>query len=385
MTENLEKQIVDLYLELGTYAKVKDVLGCSWDNICEATKKAGINKGVGGNHPNMIPDYKFVELANLGKTVKEIAKVLGVYNSTVSARLRKLGIEPIFRNEKLEFEEKCKNVEEWTAGQFELLSVFKTKHGKRFEIRCKKCGEIFSRDPAGLRNRKTRCPNCYTPSNKSYLRKLSMKEHRKTEYAKAKRCVICGGIFHSGDERRKTCSSDCARVLREANHGLKRFKHKGGKIKDYGITLKRVYERDHGMCWICGKKTNFNDVRYTKDGHKYCGDTHPVKDHLVPLAYGGDESWENVRLACWRCNKKKSDAIVDISKTEKGKRLVVSERCGKKDGSIPIAQYSLSGELLKTYNSISQASRETGTPVCQISAVRLGRQKTAHGYIWKTA
>lgn len=276
-------------------------------------------------------------------------------------------------------------VSNWTRNKFIYLKEYKQKGAAYFLIKCSNCGEIFGREKRGIRDRNIRCPKCYKPKTKSYLRKLERAEHNKIEYAKNKECVICKNIFHNSDERRKTCSTECAKVLKESNHGLKRFKHKGGKIKDYGITLKRVYERDHGICWICGKKTNFNDVRYTKDGHKYCGDTHPVKDHLVPLAYGGDESWENVRLACWRCNKEKSDAIVDISKTEKGKRLVVSERCGKKDGSIPIAQYSLSGELLKTYNSISQASRETGTPVCQISAVRLGRQKTAHGYIWKTA
>ena len=111
MTENLEKQIVDLYLELGTYAKVKDVLGCSWDNICEATKKAGINKGLGGNHPNMIPDDDFIRYANEGKTVKEIASCLGVYNGTVANRLRKLNIEPVFVDQKSIHEISCKKTE----------------------------------------------------------------------------------------------------------------------------------------------------------------------------------------------------------------------------------------------------------------------------------
>lgn len=42
-----------------------------------------------------------------------------------------------------------------------------------------------------------------------------------------------------------------------------------------------------------------------------------------------------------------------------------------------------SGELVREYDSISEASRDTGIPVCQISAARLGRQKTAHGFLWK--
>ena len=383
MTEEYKKQIVDLYIKLGTYAKVKAVLGCSWDSICQATKEAGINKGVGGNHPNMIPDNKFIELAKTGKTVKEIAQVLGVYNSTVSQRLRKLGIEPIFQNKDLKFQEDARKVEDRSCGRFALLNISKVKHGKMAEIQCKECGEIFVRSLWNI-SKTTRCPKCYRPKDKRYLRRLERVDNNKIEYAKKKRCVICGNEFHNSDERRKTCSQECAHILKEANHGLKRFRHKGGQIRDYGITLKRVYDRDLGICWICGKKTNFDDVRYTKDGHKYCGDTHPVKDHLIPLAYGGDESWENIRLACWRCNKNKSDAIVDIKKTEQGKRLVVSERCGKKDGSISIAQYALDGKIIKIYSSIRQASRETGIPVCQISAARVGRQQTAHGFIWKT-
>jgi predicted nucleic acid-binding Zn ribbon protein len=212
---------------------------------------------------------------------------------------------------------------------------------------------------------------------------LARADFAKAEYNKEKKCVICGSIFHNSDERRKTCSAECAKILKESNHGLKRFRHKGGEIIDYGITLKRVFERDKGKCWICGCQTNFDDVLYTEDGHKYCGKTHPVKDHLIPLSCGGNESWENIRLACWQCNKEKSDALVNIDETTRGKKLVVSERCGKKDGSIPIAQYSINGELIKVFESMRQASRETGIPHCQISAVKNGLQKTAHGYIWK--
>lgn len=272
----------------------------------------------------------------------------------------------------------------WTNDKFIYLDKYKQKGELYFSIKCSNCGEIFGRAKRGIRDRNIRCPKCYKPKTKSYLRKIERAEHNKIEYAKNKECVICKNIFHNSDERRKTCSIECAKILKESNHGLKRFRHKGGAIVDYGITLKRIYERDNGKCWICGCQTSFDDVLYTKNGYKYCGDTHPVKDHIIPLSYGGDESWENIRLACWRCNKEKSDAIVNIEETEKGKRIVVSERCGKKDGSIPIAQYSTSGKLIKVFDSIMQAERETGICHSQISAARTGRQKTAHGYIWKS-
>lgn len=385
MTEDYKKQIVDLYAEYGTYAKVKEILGCSWDSICQATKEAGVNKGIGGNNTRMLPDSKYIELANAGMTVKEISKELGVYNSTVIKRLQKLDISPLFINPKKAFDLGVKEVKEWTNGKFEFVSKYTQKGTVYYLVRCANCGAEFGRAKPGIRDRNIRCPNCYRPKCQVYLRRLEQADHKKAELAKTKKCVICGSEFHNSDERRKTCSADCAAVLKEANHGLKRFRHKGGKVIDYGITLRRVYERDKGLCWICGKKTDFSDVLYTKAGHKYCGDSHPVKDHLIPLAHGGDESWENVRLACWRCNKIKSDAIVDVEETEKGKRLVVSERCGKKNGAIPVSQYSLDGNLIKTYCSESQASKETGIPRCQINAARVGRQQTAHGFVWKCA
>lgn len=264
----------------------------------------------------------------------------------------------------------------------EFISDTKSRDIK-YTLKCNNCGEIFTRSKNGVLSRNTRCPRCYKPKCKSYLRRLDRIEHNRIEILKSKKCVICNKTFHNSDERRKTCSTECAKILKESNCGLKRFRHKGGEIIDYGITLKRVYERDNGKCWICGKQTNFDDVLFTKDGHKYCGYTHPVKDHLIPLSCGGDESWENIRLACWKCNKEKSDSIVDVDSTEKGKRLVVSERCGRKDGNIPVLQFGTNGEFIKEYNSRQEAFRETGTPTTQICAVISGRQKTAHGYIWR--
>lgn len=276
------------------------------------------------------------------------------------------------------------DVAQWTCGKFSFVQEYMQKNTKFYLVKCTNCGAVFGRSKRGLQKYNTRCPNCYKPKCESYLKRLARAEYSKTEYEKEKECVICKKVFHNSDERRKTCSQECAKILRASNHGLQRFRHKGGKIKDYGITLIRVYERDNGKCWICGRQTNFDDVLFTDNGQKYCGDTHPVRDHIIPLSRGGEESWENIRLACWRCNREKSDAIVNIEKTEKGQKIVVSERCGKKDGSISIVQYTLDRTLIKIYESIRQASRETGIPSCQISAARVGRQKTAHGYIWET-
>ena len=51
-----------------------------------------------------------------------------------------------------------------------------------------------------------------------------------------------------------------------------------------------VYSRDRARCQYCG-------ARVARDGMTY--------DHVVPRAQGGRTTWENVVVACMRCNQKK--------------------------------------------------------------------------------
>lgn len=48
-----------------------------------------------------------------------------------------------------------------------------------------------------------------------------------------------------------------------------------------------------------------------------------------------------------------------------------------------VTQYSLDGEFINDYNSISEAVRETGTRHSSIYACCVGKYKTANGYLWK--
>lgn len=50
-----------------------------------------------------------------------------------------------------------------------------------------------------------------------------------------------------------------------------------------------------------------------------------------------------------------------------------------------IEQYSLSGELIKTYLSSKEVERETGYFGSNVRTCCRGKQKTAYGYIWKFA
>ncbi len=52
---------------------------------------------------------------------------------------------------------------------------------------------------------------------------------------------------------------------------------------------------------------------YKRDGHKcqYCGATRKLTiDHVIPRCKGGDDSWENLVVACSSCNTKKGDKLL---------------------------------------------------------------------------
>jgi hypothetical protein len=55
------------------------------------------------------------------------------------------------------------------------------------------------------------------------------------------------------------------------------------------------------------------EMIYKRDKHKcqYCGATKKLTiDHVIPRSRGGDDSWENLVVACSSCNVKKSDKLL---------------------------------------------------------------------------
>jgi 5-methylcytosine-specific restriction endonuclease McrA len=53
---------------------------------------------------------------------------------------------------------------------------------------------------------------------------------------------------------------------------------------------------------------------YKRDGHKcqYCGSTKELTiDHIIPRSRGGEDTWENLTVACMPCNTRKSDKLLE--------------------------------------------------------------------------
>ncbi len=54
-----------------------------------------------------------------------------------------------------------------------------------------------------------------------------------------------------------------------------------------------VYQRDGGVCWICGLSAGVTDYEV---------------DHVVPLSEGGRDAISNLRVAHVECNRSRLDA-----------------------------------------------------------------------------
>lgn len=131
-------------------------------------------------------------------------------------------------------------------------------------------------------------------------------------------CEHCGKdyLFFPSMEKygRKTpplyCSLRCSRKENRATSNIheRLRKHGSGDKPRDSIKLDEVIERDNGICYICGCETTKEDHYYSR-GWFTCGSRYPTIDHVVPIAHGGTHTWDNVRLACHKCNREKRDAV----------------------------------------------------------------------------
>ena len=150
--------------------------------------------------------------------------------------------------------------------------------------------EYFKKHPEAAKRFKERHPN--------YGRDRSRKIRGSKEYHRE--CVVCGKRFDTWIPHKHTCSDEC-----EYARKSKRIPYE--QVIDTDITVKALYERDKGICHLCGKPCDYNDIDRERNA---IGKNYPSIDHVYPLIRGGMHSWDNVRLAHVGCNASKRDKVI---------------------------------------------------------------------------
>ena len=184
-------------------------------------------------------------------------------------------------------------------------------------LRCNICGAVRLSRLSTVK--KIICTNCR--SNEAEARRIQEKQ-KQEQIQRLKRiesiersyrqqtfglyeCAQCGAWFISTREK-KYCSEKCAKRRHNKRKEIIRRTRMKTQLVDCDISLLRLYKRDGGVCYMCGRTCDWNDGKWIGDTF-YAGETYPSIDHVVALSKGGAHSWENVRLACRRCNSLKRD------------------------------------------------------------------------------
>ena len=148
--------------------------------------------------------------------------------------------------------------------------------------------------------------------NKAIKFKLGAQAEQERIRELTRPCEECGGTFYDHLPHTLTCSNECRR--KRTNRQAKLYNStrlNETNIIDRDISLEKLYERDDGICYLCGGECDYHDHTITLEGHYIAGPTHPSIEHVIAIANKGMHSWENVKLAHFRCNTLKSDTKLE--------------------------------------------------------------------------
>lgn len=244
-----------------------------------------------------------------GKSLNEIANQYGVTRDTVNYFARKH--QTFIREYRNTDEEVRRKIDEKTNGRFVYISGYKTKESK-IRVMCNECGKESELTFHHMTTARSKCIHCYNKKiEENRERKRLQKERERIikiwDKVKGKQisfnvCIECGSVFLGSG--RKYCSNKCRkkRTNRNKDNRLNIY-----NIVDKDITLTKLYQRDNGICYVCGIKCDWEDKITDDKGTVIVGSNYPTIEHIKPISSGGLHSWDNVKIACKKCNEKKSN------------------------------------------------------------------------------
>jgi len=127
-------------------------------------------------------------------------------------------------------------------------------------------------------------------------------------------------------------------IIRFVTRMVKYF-HKG-----VSFNRRNIWIRDKGKCQYCGKKTPIEEFTF---------------DHVIPKVQGGKTIWQNIVVACYKCNQKKKGQtpkqanLTLIHKPFKPKHLSGNGLPGMNPKSIPKSWKDYLGSLKYWTDDIS--------------------------------
>ena len=192
--------------------------------------------------------------------------------------------------------------------------VFRIVHyesKKSVTIECRTCKDRTTTNSTAALRRKT-CFNCARiEREKKKAQEQARKEKiKEIEEMQKKADMISARIERAWKAAQRREGHKEAVKAERKRRELKREKRiRANGATDKDITLKKLYTRDGGICYLCGKPCDYEDYKRSDKGAFITGRLYPSIDHVKPLSHGGTHTWDNIRLAHMICNSQKSDRI----------------------------------------------------------------------------
>lgn len=133
-------------------------------------------------------------------------------------------------------------------------------------------------------------------------RREADKERKRIRYGAVKEervCPECGRTFETKRKTSSFCSRACSIKFAEKRKENRDALEKTTKEK---ISLKELFLREKGICYLCGGKCDFEDVDL-KGGFLMAGDTFPAIDYIA----ASDGKTQSAKLTHYCCQKQKEE------------------------------------------------------------------------------
>ena len=277
---------------------------------------------------------QIIGLRRSGQPLKKIAAIVGCSHVYCGQVCRNAGLGGSIIEQRLTERQVADCVSK--AG-FDYVGGY-TNGKAPITVRCRECGRSFERQfhifrdvVNGTFGASTECPLCRQDlTNRRHEERTKQKEHEAQERDRqkaerhsrtvneelAKRLAIhvcrnCGREFCqmiTGYNSKSYCSEKCQNRYFNRGRSEKRYKKLMSRKHDNDISLEKLFKRDSGFCYLCGKECDWSDGEWHGDVF-IAGPHYPSIDHVVSVAKGGTHTWENIKLACRECNWRKSDSV----------------------------------------------------------------------------
>lgn len=268
-----------------------------------------------------------------GHTAKEVAEAFGYTEGYAMHICKGIVSQSGYRNNP---DQAYRN--QYTSGSYDRVANFRRYIDERtpwfeyagnctgidgyVDLRCRTCGNIVRRSMVTVRHGKAKCDVCARIAQEHEESKKQAEIVRQKLDALRKRfndanakqicfnvCGVCGTLFIPRNKRQKYCSTECGERVHNAVKKDRRIRKIRDVIDDKTIMLDKLFDNSAGVCAICGGQCDYEDYEVRDNGTFVAGDNYPSIDHIIPLSQGGRHAWNNVQLACRKCNSRKSDKV----------------------------------------------------------------------------